>query len=52
MVAVPRSTASSALNVFRFNGDKIVERWGRLDELGLQRQFELNFGCSDADYLV
>jgi predicted ester cyclase len=26
------------INVRRFSGDRIVERWGRLDELGLARQ--------------
>jgi steroid delta-isomerase-like uncharacterized protein len=29
------------INVFRIEGDKIVERWGRLDELGLLRQLGL-----------
>lgn len=26
------------IQIFRIAGDKIVERWGRLDELGLQQQ--------------
>jgi predicted ester cyclase len=26
------------INIWRFSGDRIVERWGRLDELGLARQ--------------
>jgi steroid delta-isomerase-like uncharacterized protein len=29
------------INVFRVTGDKIVERWGQLDELGLLRQLGL-----------
>lgn len=29
------------VNVFRIDGDRIVERWGRLDELGLLRQLGL-----------
>jgi steroid delta-isomerase-like uncharacterized protein len=29
------------IQVFRVRGDKIVERWGRLDEMGLARQLEL-----------
>lgn len=32
------------INVFRIDGDRIVERWGRLDELGLLRQLGLNAG--------
>jgi predicted ester cyclase len=31
----------AGINVFRIDGDKIVERWGRLDELGLLRQLGL-----------
>ncbi len=31
----------AGINVFRVDGDKIVERWGRLDELGLLRQLGL-----------
>jgi steroid delta-isomerase-like uncharacterized protein len=26
------------INVFRIHGDRIVERWGRLDQLGLMQQ--------------
>ena len=26
------------INVFRIEGDRIVERWGRLDEMGLNEQ--------------
>ena len=29
------------MQIFRVHGDKIVERWGRLDEMGLARQLEL-----------
>ena len=29
------------INIFRIRGDKIVERWGRLDQLGLMRQLGL-----------
>jgi steroid delta-isomerase-like uncharacterized protein len=29
------------INVFRVTGDKIVERWGQLDELGVLRQLGL-----------
>ena len=29
------------INIFRIADDKIVERWGRLDELGLLRQLGL-----------
>jgi predicted ester cyclase len=28
------------INIFRIENDQIVERWGRLDESGLQRQLE------------
>ncbi|HEY2221648.1 ester cyclase [Actinomycetospora sp.] len=28
----------AGINVFRLEGERIVERWGRLDELGLLRQ--------------
>lgn len=31
----------AGVNIFRIEGGKIVERWGRLDELGLMRQLEL-----------
>jgi steroid delta-isomerase-like uncharacterized protein len=29
------------INVFRIEGDRIAERWGRLDQLGLLHQLEL-----------
>ena len=29
------------IQIFRIEGDKIVERWGRLDEVGLLRQLRL-----------
>jgi predicted ester cyclase len=29
------------INIFRVEGDRIVERWGRLDELGLMRRLGL-----------
>ncbi|MDQ3733497.1 MAG: ester cyclase [Actinomycetota bacterium] len=29
------------INIFRIDGDRIVERWGRLDDLGLLRQLDL-----------
>jgi predicted ester cyclase len=29
------------IQIFRVENDKIVERWGRLDELGLLRQLGL-----------
>lgn len=29
------------VNIFRIEGDRIVERWGRLDDLGLLRQLKL-----------
>jgi steroid delta-isomerase-like uncharacterized protein len=32
----------SGINIFRIDGDRIVERWGRLDELGLFRQLGLH----------
>lgn len=31
----------AGINVFRIDGDRIVERWGRLDEAGLLRQLGL-----------
>jgi len=34
----------SGINIFRIDGDRIVERWGRLDELGLLRQLGLDPG--------
>lgn len=29
------------INIFRIEGDKIIERWGCLDQLGLLRQLDL-----------
>jgi predicted ester cyclase len=31
----------AGIQIFRLQGDKIVERWGRLDEVGLLRQLGL-----------
>ena len=36
-----RTLVLAGINVFRIEGDRIVERWGRLDELGLMRQLGL-----------
>jgi steroid delta-isomerase-like uncharacterized protein len=36
-----RTLVLRGINVFRIDGDRIVERWGRLDELGLLRQLGL-----------
>ena len=36
-----RAIVLAGINVFRIDGDRIVERWGRLDELGLLRQLGL-----------
>ena len=36
-----RTVVLRGINVFRVEGDRIVERWGRLDELGLLRQLGL-----------
>jgi predicted ester cyclase len=36
-----RTITLRGINVFRIANDKIVERWGRLDELGLLRQLGL-----------
>jgi steroid delta-isomerase-like uncharacterized protein len=36
-----RTIILRGVNIFRVNGDKIVERWGQLDELGLLRQLGL-----------
>lgn len=44
LMGVPASGATLTLpgiNIFRVRDDKIVERWGRLDELGLLRQLGL-----------
>jgi predicted ester cyclase len=29
------------INIFRMAGDKIIERWGRLDDLGMLQQLGL-----------
>jgi Predicted ester cyclase len=39
-----RTVALAGINVFRIDGDRIVERWGRLDEAGLLRQLGLIAG--------
>ena len=31
----------TGIQVFRIDGDKIVERWGQLDQMGLARQLGL-----------
>ncbi len=36
-----RTIVLAGINVFRLEGERIVERWGRLDELGLLRQLGL-----------
>jgi predicted ester cyclase len=36
-----RALVLAGINVFRIAGDRIVERWGRLDEVGLLRQLGL-----------
>lgn len=36
-----RTIALRGINVFRVKGNKIVERWGRLDQLGLLQQLGL-----------
>lgn len=36
-----RTVTLPGINIFRIEGDRIVERWGRLDELGLMRQIGL-----------
>ncbi|WP_142061369.1 ester cyclase [Pseudonocardia kunmingensis] len=36
-----RTLTLSGINIFRIEDDKIVERWGRLDDLGLLRQLGL-----------
>ncbi len=44
LMGVPPTGATLVLrgiNMFRIDGDRIVERWGRLDELGLSRQLGL-----------
>jgi predicted ester cyclase len=39
--ATGKTVTLRGVNIFRIDGDKIVERWGRLDELGLLRQLDL-----------
>jgi steroid delta-isomerase-like uncharacterized protein len=36
-----RTIVLRGINIFRVNGDKIIERWGQLDELGVLRQLGL-----------
>ncbi len=36
-----RTITLAGINIFRIDGEKIVERWGRLDEVGLLRQLGL-----------
>ena len=36
-----RTIRLQGINIFRIENDKIVERWGRLDEMGLQRQLDM-----------
>ncbi|MEU0466222.1 MULTISPECIES: ester cyclase [unclassified Amycolatopsis] len=36
-----RTITLRGINVFRVQGDRIVERWGRLDQLGLLQQLGL-----------
>jgi predicted ester cyclase len=36
-----RTVVLAGINIFRIADDRIVERWGRLDELGLMRQLGL-----------
>ncbi|NMH92478.1 ester cyclase [Pseudonocardia bannensis] len=36
-----RTIVLAGVNMFRIDGDRILERWGRLDELGLLRQLGL-----------
>ena len=42
--ATGKSITLAGINIFRVNGDRIVERWGRLDEVGLLRQLGLITG--------
>jgi predicted ester cyclase len=44
MPATGKSITLAGINIFRVNGDRIVERWGRLDEVGLLRQLGLITG--------
>ncbi|MGH3604356.1 MAG: ester cyclase, partial [Pseudonocardiaceae bacterium] len=36
-----RRIVLDGINIFRLDGDRIVERWGQLDTLGLLRQLGL-----------
>ena len=47
LMGVPGTGATvvlAGINIFRVEGDRIMERWGRLDELGLLRQLGLYQG--------
>ena len=44
MPGTGKSITVAGINIFRVNGDRIVERWGRLDEVGLLRQLGLITG--------
>ncbi len=37
------------INIFRLEGDRIVERWGRLDDLGFLRQLNLAHAPGSGD---
>ncbi|HWN34884.1 MAG TPA: ester cyclase [Pseudonocardia sp.] len=37
-----RTIVLIGINIFRIEGERIVERWGRLDELGLLRQLGIS----------
>lgn len=39
--ATGKEIVLAGVNIFRVDGDRIVERWGRLDDLGLLRQLDL-----------
>ncbi len=39
--ATGKEIVLAGVNIFRIDGDRIVERWGRLDDLGLLRQLNL-----------
>jgi predicted ester cyclase len=39
--ATGQSLELRGINIFRISGDRIVERWGRLDDLGVARQLGL-----------
>jgi len=36
-----RTVSLPGINIWRIRGGRIVERWGRLDELGMMRQLGL-----------